>query len=94
MIDDEPGKSFLQGKDLSSEENIRRPACSKVYPKKDKIEFMNVDIDYYIEKRVHFDRKNVRLEEVEEPVIRIFGVNSDGNSVCAHIHHYTPYFHV
>ena len=28
------------------------------------------------------------------PVLRAYGVTSDGHSVCAHIHGFTPYFWV
>ena len=28
------------------------------------------------------------------PVIRLYGVSAAGNSVCAHVHNFTPYFYV
>jgi len=28
------------------------------------------------------------------PVMRLYGVTSDGNSVCCHVHGFTPYFFV
>lgn len=28
-----------------------------------------------------------------KPVIRLFGVNANGNSVCAHVHNFTAYFY-
>ena len=28
------------------------------------------------------------------PIVRIFGVTMDGNSVCAHVHGFSPYFFV
>ena len=33
-------------------------------------------------------------EDVGKPVIRLFGVNANGNSVCAFIHNFTAYFYV
>ena len=33
-------------------------------------------------------------EEIQKPVICLFGVNAEGNSVCAHIHNFMPYFYV
>ena len=29
-----------------------------------------------------------------KPVIRLFGVNAAGNSVCAHVHNFTAYFYI
>lgn len=28
------------------------------------------------------------------PVMRVYGVTMDGNSVCCHVHGFTPYFYV
>ena len=39
----------------------------------------------------------MRVDEKEDtgsPVIRLFGVNAQGNSVCAHVHNFTAYFYV
>ena len=33
-------------------------------------------------------------EPTGKPVIRLFGVNANGNSVCAHVHNFTAYFYV
>ena len=33
-------------------------------------------------------------EDVGKPVIRLFGVNAQGNSVCAHVHNFTAYFYI
>jgi DNA polymerase elongation subunit (family B) len=30
---------------------------------------------------------------MEKPVIRMFGVTADGNSVAAHVHNFTAYFY-
>jgi DNA polymerase elongation subunit (family B) len=32
-------------------------------------------------------------EGMEKPVIRMFGVTADGNSVTAHVHNFTSYFY-
>lgn len=32
-------------------------------------------------------------EDTGKPVIRLFGVNANGNSVCAHVHNFTAYFY-
>ena len=41
-------------------------------------------------KFLHVDEK----EDTGKPVIRLFGVNSQGNSVCAHVHNFTAYFYI
>lgn len=28
------------------------------------------------------------------PIVRLFGITNDGNSVCCHIHGFSPYFYV
>ena len=33
-------------------------------------------------------------EDMGPPVIRLFGVNAAGNSVCAHVHNFTAYFYI
>lgn len=40
-------KEFLQGRDLSKVLNLGRPPLPKMNPSKDKVEFMQIDIDYY-----------------------------------------------
>ena len=45
-----------------------------------------------------FEPKNVlsvdEKEDTGKPVIRLFGVNANGNSVCAHVHNFTAYFYI
>ena len=33
-------------------------------------------------------------EDTGKPVIRLYGVNAAGNSVCAHVHNFTAYFYI
>lgn len=33
-------------------------------------------------------------EDTGKPVIRLFGVNAQGNSICAHVHNFTAYFYI
>ena len=33
-------------------------------------------------------------EDAGKPVIRLYGVNANGNSVAAHVHNYTAYFYM
>ena len=41
-----------------------------------------IDLDYYTEK------------QSGRPVIRMYGINEEGNSVCAHVHNFVAYFYV
>jgi len=55
--------------------------------------FMQVDVDYYT------DVPNPRYwpglgSETRVPVLRMYGVTEEGNSVLAHIHGFLPYFYV
>merc|ERR1740138_1246569 len=55
--------------------------------------FMQVDIDYYT------DAPQPRFwpglgSETRVPVLRMYGVTQEGNSVLAHIHGFLPYFYV
>lgn len=55
--------------------------------------FMQVDIDYYT------DAPQPRFwpglgSETRVPILRMYGVTEEGNSVLAHIHGFLPYFYV
>ena len=78
-------------------------------PRHDSIEFMQIDCDYMTEKvsnqnrmegkyfLVNSSQNVIFIDEKEDtgnPVIRLFGVNAAGNSVCAHIHNFTAYFYI
>jgi len=60
----------------------------------DLIEFMQTDCDYYTERPQNAYREEGEKEDTGKPVIRLFGVNAAGNSVCAHIHNFTAYFYI
>ena len=38
---------FLKSVDLSSVENVSRPACNQPDPSKEVFEFIQIDVDYY-----------------------------------------------
>lgn len=40
-------KEFLKGIDLSNGQNYKRPPCPHINEKEDRIEFMQIDVDYY-----------------------------------------------
>lgn len=49
-----------------------------------------INADYAVQPRGEFD--NTSLSKV--PVIRIFGLASNGHKTCVHIHQVYPYFYV
>jgi len=55
--------------------------------------FMQVDIDYYTE-APSFKYWPGLQTDTRVPVLRMYGVTEDGNSVLAHIHGFLPYFYV
>ena len=72
----------------------RRPAPRRLDPQVQDFAFQQVDLDYI---QVPFDRN---LHEPlgtgtqgDRPMIRIFGVTDEGNSVCAFVHSFEPYFY-
>ena len=80
-------KEFLLGKDLSYNVKLGRPAIQDPYPNSSDLEFMQIDCDYTVEKQL----KNG--EELEVPVIRLYGVNQEGNSIAVFIYNFQPYFY-
>lgn len=59
---------------------------------KSEILLMQVDVDYYTERpdqRFWGDEGPTKV-----PVVRMYGVTEEGNSVLAHIHGFLPYFYV
>jgi len=59
---------------------------------KPQLQLMQVDIDYYTEAPNMRFWKNGAQNKV--PVVRMYGVTEEGNSVMAHIHGFLPYFWV
>lgn len=57
------------------------------------LQFMQVDIDYYTEVPNPIFWPSLG-SETKAPVLRMYGVTDEGNSVLAHIHGFLPYFYV
>lgn len=54
--------------------------------------FQQIDIDYTI--GTPHPELNKGAAATEVPILRIFGVNDAGNSVCAFVHGFEPYFYI
>jgi len=54
---------------------------------------MQIDMDYYTEKAPSY-LSDMTPKDTERAIIRIFGVNAQGNSVSAHVYNFTSYFYV
>lgn len=69
------GPSFLkEGKDLSGQQSVRRPAAAPLNPAKDDFVFMQIDTDYYTAVPPMYI-KNAQHNH-ETPIIRMFGITA------------------
>ena len=70
----------------------RRPEPPQIDEARNKLIFQQIDIDHYISRQPYPNMPGAKSGPV--PVMRMFGVTKDGNSVCCHIHGFHPYFYV
>nr|XP_021189577.2 DNA polymerase delta catalytic subunit [Helicoverpa armigera] len=68
-----------------------RPEPPILDPRKDKLIFQQLDIDHYNGQPMQ-GMPGSQLAPV--PIMRMYGITMDGNSVCCHVHGFTPYFYV
>ncbi|KAI1884714.1 hypothetical protein AGOR_G00229260 [Albula goreensis] len=68
-----------------------RPAAPALDPQTDQLTFQQIELDYYLGSPVAGMPGQSRGTV---PIIRMFGVTDRGNSVCCHIHGFTPYFYI
>ena len=68
-----------------------RPDPPQISAGRDKVIFQQIDIDHYIGEPLE-GMPGARNGPV--PIVRMYGVTMEGNSVCAHVHGFLPYFYV
>ncbi|XP_034948742.1 DNA polymerase delta catalytic subunit [Chelonus insularis] len=68
-----------------------RPPPPDFDPEKDKLVFQQIDVDHYIGKQLPGMPGST---DGSVPIIRMFGVTMEGNSVCCHVHGFCPYLYV
>ncbi|CAD0196694.1 unnamed protein product [Chrysodeixis includens] len=76
---------------ISTNMKWSRPPPPPLDPKKDKLVFQQLDIDHYNGQPMQ-GMPGSQLAPV--PIMRMYGITQDGNSVCCHVHGFTPYFYV
>mmetsp|Transcript_69065 Transcript_69065/g.218444 ORF Transcript_69065/g.218444 Transcript_69065/m.218444 type:complete len:1084 (+) Transcript_69065:53-3304(+) len=77
--------------DVIMRQKWQRPPLKALDAQKDSVAFQQLDIDYVIGSN---HKEFFPQSAGKAPTIRMFGVNQDGNSVCALIHGFEPYFYI
>eukprot|EP00899_Mesostigma_viride_P005512 jgi/Mesvir1/14962/Mv14630-RA.2 len=74
-------------------ERWKRPDLPPFDPKEKDIVFQQLEIDYIIGKP---DAEYLPSfpSRAQAPILRVFGVTEEGNSVCAFVHGFLPYFYI
>ncbi|KAG7196604.1 hypothetical protein KM043_013092 [Ampulex compressa] len=68
-----------------------RPAVPHLNPQEEPLIFQQIEIDHYIGKPLP-GMPGSKVGPV--PIMRMFGITEEGNSVCCHVHGFCPYFFV
>lgn len=70
---------------------IQRPPLAKLDPTKDTLVFQEIELDNYVG-NIYPGMPGPQTGQA--PIIRMFGVTKAGNSVCCHVHGFSPYFYI
>lgn len=83
--------AMLNALEDSCTSKVRRPAVKSIDPKTDTVVFQQLEVDNYIGNHIN---GMPGPYQGPCPVLRMYGVNMEGNSVLAHIHGFLPYLYV
>ncbi|XP_066252810.1 DNA polymerase delta catalytic subunit [Euwallacea similis] len=70
---------------------IQRPPVPQLNPSKDVLIFQEIELDNYVG-QVYPGMPGPQTGQV--PIMRMFGITKGGNSVCCHVHGFSPYFYI
>lgn len=72
-------------------DKLFRPPVGNLNPGRDAFIFQELELDHYIG-NPYPGMPGAQTGVV--PIMRMFGVTKNGNSVCCHVHGFCPYFYV
>ena len=83
---------YAQGPEVQkTSDKWARPPPPELDPKKDRLTFQQLDIDYYTDKPM---KGMPGAQTGTVATMRIFGVTRQQNSICCHVHGFAPYLYV
>ena len=91
MFEEELAMFDTQFNKTSSKSKLRRPPVRSIDPTKDSVVFQQIEVDHYVGSHI---TGMPGPQQGPCPVLRMYGVNMEGNSVLAHIHGFLPYLYV
>ncbi|XP_043259599.1 DNA polymerase delta catalytic subunit [Colletes gigas] len=94
-VDDDVGDVYQTNEEGPEQENTfskwNRPPPSQLNPNVDVLIFQQIEIDHYLGVPLP-GMPGSKIAPV--PIMRMYGVTEQGNSVCCHIHGFSPYLYV